>query len=268
MKKHISTTLLVFCSVLYVSGQIQLEHTFNYSATVTKINDNDYKYFLMDAGLNECRIYNTDFTLFKTIGLDVPSGSYLYDVRFVSQTLFHLDNNIEILYTYYTWIITNETTQEGYYQYHSKVINEQGTVLLNAPGILYSYVKNTGQDEFSLFLYGYDYSVSPNSIWTNIYSLEGEPYSTGIDDLNEINIGDAYPNPLDDYLYLTYVLPENSTVANLVITDMKGEVISQNSVDGFTNHIRINAGTLLPGTYLYYISNGKTRSQAKKIIIK
>lgn len=268
MKKIISTALLVFCSVLYTSGQIQLEHTFNYSATVTLINDNDYKYFLMDDLQNQCRIYNTDFTLFKTIVLDVPSGSYLYDIRFVSQTLFNLDNNIEILYTYYTWVITNEVTQEGYYAYYSKVINEQGTVLLNAPGVLYSYVKNTGQDEFSLFLYGYDYSVSPYNMWTNIYSLEGSLYSAFIDDFNEINMGDAYPNPSDDYLYLTYVLPENSALANLVLTDIKGEVISRNPVDGFTNHIRINAGTLLPGTYLYYISDGKTRSQAKKIIIK
>ena len=268
MKKYISTALLVFCSVLYVSGQIQLEHTFNYSASVTKINDTDYKYFLMDVPLNECRIYNTDFTLFKTIGLDVPSGSYLYDTRFISQNLFNLDDNLEVLYTYYTWIITNETTQEGYYQYHSKVINEQGTVLLNAPGVLYSFVENSGQDEFSLFLYGYDYSVSPYSIWTNIYSLEGSLYSAVIDGFNEINIGDAYPNPSDDYLLLTYVLPENSSLANLVITDMKGEVISQKSVDGFTNHIRINTRTLLPGTYLYYISDGKNRSQAKKIIIK
>ena len=153
MRKNLSTVLLVFCSVLYVSGQIQLEHTYNYSANVTKINDTDYKYFLMDVEQNQCRIYNTDFTLFKTIVLDVPSGSYLYDIRFVSQTLFNLDNNIEILYTYYTWIITNETTQEGYYEYYSKVINEQGTDLLNAPGVLYSYVKNTGQDELSLIFF-------------------------------------------------------------------------------------------------------------------
>lgn len=249
-----------------IYGQLIPEKTFSYSANVAKINSTTFKYFIMDVPANQCRIYNLDYSLYKTINLPVPGGEWLYDIRFVSERLFNEDDKIEVLYTYYKWI-EEAGTVPGYYIYHSKVMSEDGVVLLDAPGALYSYVKEVSENTYSLFLFVYDLSVSPLKIWTKIYPLPGKLNTIDESKKSTFSI-DGYPNPAGSFVNVDYNLPPDVDLAKLHILDSSGKERGVYLVDGFTNHLRLDTHNFLPGLYFYFIESEGKRSETQKIIIQ
>src|SRR5210317_1798820 len=86
--KEMKTSIITFTALflgIFLQAQVTLEKTYNYSGTLTAIDSNEYKYFVMDVPMKQCRIYNEDHSLFKTINLTVPEGYFLYDIKFVSR---------------------------------------------------------------------------------------------------------------------------------------------------------------------------------------
>jgi hypothetical protein len=262
MRKLLLFIGLIFCG-FGIYAQLSLEKiSFNYSANVTKINPDTYKYFIMDVPAEQCRIYNPDASLYKTINLAVPGGEWLYDVKFVSEDLFNSDTKIEVLYTYYKWV-----EDPGYYIYHTKVVNEDGVLLLDEPGALYAYVKEVSANEYSLFLYAYDLSVSPEKVWTNIYKLPGVPNIIDETEKTAFSI-DGFPNPAGQFVNVNYQLPFGVSKAKLHFIDNRGNELEVFQVDGFSNHLRLATQDYLPGIYFYFLESEGKRSETQKLVIQ
>ena len=151
MKKTI--WLFLFIALIATArGQITLENTYNASTNITELATSGFKYYLMDVENNQCRLYNNNHSLWKTINLTVPAGMYLYDIKLVSETLFNSDNMVELAYIYYSYDSTLL-----YYTYYTKVINENGQELLSIPGCSYLEVKSAGNAGTKMLAYVYDY---------------------------------------------------------------------------------------------------------------
>lgn len=58
MRLKLQILLLILPFVQYVSGQMTPEKVYDYSLTSTRISGSEYKYYLMDVGNSQCRIYN------------------------------------------------------------------------------------------------------------------------------------------------------------------------------------------------------------------
>ncbi len=261
IKQIIFTTLLFSASAFGITP----EKTYNYICNSTMLNNTEYKYYIMDFDQNQCRIYNTDYSLYKTINLSIPSGKYLYDIRFVTQDLFDTDEKIELLYVYYDYNSTGE-----YYTYYTKVINEDGTELISVDGGLYSYMYMVNATEYRLFIYSYDYSSWPYDMSTNIYNLPGYPYLLKNDEVSSksANIGDAYPNPASNFVTVNYSLPENVTEAQLNIYNMNGQQVETYTVDRHFQALQLPVDRLPSGEYLYNIESQGQRSESKKLIVR
>ena len=145
MKKLTIATILLLPFLAF--GQINLESTYNYSGSYTNLRSSGDKFFIMDVASSQCRIYNMDHSLFKTINCTVPSGYFLADIKFVSENLFNADSKIELAYTYYKYV---STSTSYYYIYGAKVITEAGTVLQPIDDAQYLYVNKTGDTEYKL----------------------------------------------------------------------------------------------------------------------
>ncbi len=128
MKKPIILLMLFFTMLSF--GQIELEHTYN-NALITRINleFSGEKYYEFKSATNELVLYNDDHTWWKTILLPAPAPSMFTSTRVfhVSEAEFNQDSNLEIIYGYYNF-------DAPYYE--SKVIAEDGTVLLTIPNAL------------------------------------------------------------------------------------------------------------------------------------
>jgi hypothetical protein len=127
--KPLVLIMAIMAQSVFLAGQITLESTYNHSGTFTNLAQSGYKFYVMDVVANQCRIYNVNHTIWKTINLPVPTDNYLYDIRYISENLFTTDNSLCLAYIYYSYNTTNQ-----YYTYTTKVIRENGTELLSIPG--------------------------------------------------------------------------------------------------------------------------------------
>jgi hypothetical protein len=263
MKQLFILVLLATVS-LASQAQVTLERTYNYSTTVVKLETNGYKYYLMDVPNAQCRIYNLDHSLFKTINCSVPTNFYLADVKYVSEKLFDTDSGIELVYTYYKY---NGTAQ--YYEYDSKIINEDGSAISTIDGARYVYVNQTEESTYKLFAYCYDYSVFPEIVWTNIYSLPGEPVSAIVGpESSKNNFVNAFPNPATSTVKVAYKLPENINEGTLYLIDNTGKTVNQYIVDTHTDHLSLNVNELASGVYHYFIAYNNTKTISKKLVVR
>jgi hypothetical protein len=262
----------IFFTALFVaqlaSAQLTLDKHYDYSANTVKINDTEYKLYLMDVAANQCRIYNPDHSLYKTINLAVPANNYLSDIKFVSQDMFNTDSQIELLYTYYSWIST-DNQGNGYYEYNTKVVNESGTVLLDAPKVVYAYIKEHSAGVYKLYLYGTDYSAWPYKVWTDIYNLPGKVQTDVITKSAQNSVKSAYPNPASTSVTLSYAMQQGATKGIMKILNAQGTQIAQYEIDNYFDNLILPVEGMAKGTYLYFVEyENHTKSEAMKFLVQ
>lgn len=260
MKKTILSFILLLIAWAG-HAQITFENNYPGSTTLTRLSISGDKYFMMDWTNNKCNIYNTDHTLWKTIDLTIPSGWYLYDIRYVSETLFNLDSKVELVYTYY-----NYNTTQQYYTYATKVINEEGSVLLTVQGGGYSEVMSTVAGSLKFLVYVYDYSVSPYTVNTQVFSIPGQLVSDGSPRSNPVN-QEAFPNPARSVVNIPCPMAEGTLTAMITLTDLNGKAVRTRPADRSGSLFRIDASGLPHGWYHYQVhSNGQILTAGKIIL--
>lgn len=263
MKTQLLTTILLLAAFT-LQAQVTLDKKYDYSTSVVKLETLGYKYFLMDVPAGQCRIYNLDHSLFKAVNCNVPSGSYLFDIKFLSEKLFDSDAGIELLCTFYKYY-----SAQNYYEYDSKIINDDGSQITFVDGSLYNYINKTGDNTYKLFSYCYDFSVFPEKVWTNIYSLPGSSTVSAIMIDNEPDfLLNAFPNPANQALKVAYILPENINQATLHLIDNSGKQVEQFMVDSHTDHLMLDVSRYQSGVYHYFIEYGNTRTESKKLVVR
>ncbi|MDP2422725.1 MAG: T9SS type A sorting domain-containing protein [Bacteroidales bacterium] len=255
--------IALFLTFGSASSQITHESTYNYSGTYIKLANSGYKFFVMDVPASQCRIYNTNHILWKTINLNVPVNHYLYDILFVSENLFTTDNSLCMAYIYYNYNTTGQ-----YYTYTAKVVKENGTELLSVPGCQYVYMHSMGGVGTKMLTYSYDYSSFPYAIQTRVYDLPGQLVSgaSTSDKYSDAGIK-AFPNPAQEFSTIRYELPDGILSGELVITDPSGKIVKTINIDRNSGHTVIPTSQYPSGIYLYFIRTGNYHSKAEKLII-
>lgn len=262
--KHIILALL-FAITIQAAAQITLEQTYAHSGTFTFLPSAGNKFYTMDVDNSQCRIYNTDHSLWKTINLSVPTNNWLYDIKFVSEGLFSADNSIALLYVYYFY---NETGE--YYTYNARVVKENGQLLLNLPGCQYAYVHSLANGQTKLITYSYNYAAWPYTIQTSVYNLPGELITGSatepVDALFSNQI--PYPNPAASQITIPYLLPDDSSEGSLLLMDAAGRTVKSYHLNNNGGSLSIQTGNLPRGTYFYVIESFGYKSAKGKIILQ
>jgi hypothetical protein len=235
-----------------VKAQITLENNYPASATVTELALSGYKYYLMDVTNNQCRLFNMDHSIWKTINLEVPSGMYLYDIRGVSETLFNIDSKVELAYIYYSY-----DTTLLYYTYYTKIVNEDGVDVLSIPGCAYIDFKTSGSNGTKLLAYVYDYSIIMWTVNTLIYSLPGNLPTGEIYLETENNHTLAYPNPAHSILTIPYHLPIGTESGQLQILNTSGQIQKTLRLSPNFHELLIPMNDLSGGGYIYQVKTSR-----------
>lgn len=262
MKKITQVFVLLLFSV-FTYGQINFEQSYSYSGTYTKLANSGYKIYIMDVNISQCRIYNVDHSLWKSISLDVPEDHYLYDIRYVSEHLFTDDNTLALAFVFYYWDDVNL-----YYTYTAKIVTENGTELLSIPGCQYLYVHSLTDIGTKMTAYVYDNSIYPSTVETRVYNLPGELNTSQHDQpWDDLRMQAAFPNPAHDFVTVPYTLPDGSYEGTLRIMDNNGKFIKSYTVDRNFDHLRVKTDDLPQGMYLYRIESGSYTSPSQKLVI-
>lgn len=231
-------------------GQITLEHTFDgdvfYQAVL--FTSNGTKLMTRDTGTNTIRLYNTDYTLWKSIPISMPSGNYL-STFFVSDKLFNDDNSIELFYSYFR---TSPTVE-----YRSFLINESGSVVkdfgLNSNGGNVIYIDGIHKLVVNIYSStGYKSEVYrlPGSLPCGHCGSVGIPKVTGPTGGGSVAAA-SVPNPGSDEVSISYNLPLGVNSGVLVLSGVDGKVINSYPVNNRDSELKVNIYTLPSGMYIY-----------------
>lgn len=264
MKHQIIFAFLLSISI-NISAQITLDHTYDHSGTFTYLPSAGNKFFVMDVDNHQCRIYNTNHSLWKTINLSVPTNNWLYDIKFVSEGLFTTDNSLCLLYVYYNY---NESGQ--YYTYNARVIKENGQLLLNLPGCQHAYVYSLSDGSTKLVTFSYNYALWPYTIQTSVYNLPGELITGNKNSFQaELFSHQApFPNPAAEQVTIPYLLPDNIFSGKLLLMDASGRTIKSYDLTNSSGSISIQTSNFPRGNYFYVIESGSYSSAKGKLILQ
>lgn len=251
MKKFLPALLLLFSSFAF--GQITQEASFDFSGTYIKLANSGDKFYVMDVANSQCRIYNTDYTLWKTINLTVPANNYVYDIRLLSEGLFTNTNELCLAYVYYYYDDVNL-----YYTFNMKVIKENGTVLLSVPGCQYVNVYKTQSGAAKLVTYSYDYSIVLYTTTTKVFSLPGTITSAPEIDIPDKQPLPAFPNPASSLITIPYSLPLDAGNAVISLINLNGQVVAERNLLNQTGKVTFDVNGFPKGMYLYKISTANT----------
>jgi hypothetical protein len=262
MKKNLIAIVFTLLSVTGFS-QISNENTINGAMYSVELEDDGYKYYVVDYENNKCIIYNTDYSSFVTIDIALPSTFWLYDLAYVSTKVFDTDAGVELVAVFQKYIATSDT--EGYYEYQSRVINENGTILLDVPQGGYTSVITNGENDNKFLVYVYDYSTSPLQVSTNIYSIPGYPVSV-TEEMLMPEIQNAFPNPSQGTINIPYEVDETNSW--MIIKNANGIEMAKHRLDANAGKLILDVSAYAKGIYFYNLQSGKNTSRSGKFIVQ
>ncbi len=243
--------VLLFSSI--VSGQITYEH-FYYNGYISRIvlENSGEKYYLVNNGTHQIEFFNANHSFWKTVVLSVPTNTYNIGINHISETKINADNLIEISYTTYS-------SGNSAYIYQSKIINEEGTVLLSVDNCSSLLVNE--QEGLATKI------ISKTTSESNVYSvpdllLEHTSTDSETNRIKLENSGIKYYtfNSVNGIVTLYNI--DYSFWKSITLTKPEGYSFSGIS---FLSENQINDNNLIEVGYGYYINGQNSTSQSKII---
>jgi len=263
MKKHL-VAYLILLGGLKLAAQPVFEHKYDESVNICYLESVGNVYYSMDVINKQCHIYRMDHSLYKSIPIPTPEGYYLSDVQFVTEYLFNDDDLVELVYSYTKYV---PTTTSYYYTYETRLINENGTVLLSWPGAGYTNVIETPGSGRKFLVYEYNYSVIPYRTYTHVYNLPASGVNAAQEWKPSMAAPLPYPNPTEEFVHIPVSLPAGAGSGTLELFDLNGTRLMSYPVSGSESHLLLPVRQLAPGTYLYFLQTGNHRTESQKITI-
>lgn len=273
MKTTLLTLIFVIGILLNSIGQVTLEATYDTAAGnlyMINLEVSGQKYVKVKRTQNDrfIYLYNLNHSLWKTINCNTfpfghtPSGDTIYnfDVLYITEKLFDLDNDVEFIFSYNTGI-----------DCYAGIYNEDGTVIfsqdsawlgvrLNIP-IVFQPIYNTPNGTKMILSF-------PDNNKAKVYSLQGTLSTPEL--INNSVISESlkiFPNPTNGATTIEYKLPNSVNFGNIEIYDLNGRLIKNYMVENTFQNIRINNGELSAGTYIYCLKAGSKIIDSRQIII-
>lgn len=263
--KQILITLSLAFVFLSSKSQISFEHSMTGAMYAIELQDVGDKFFVVDYVNNKCEIYNTNYSPFLTVNLPIVTNYWLYEVAYVSTKVFNTDLGVELLAVYQTYVSTSAT--EGYYIYQTKVIDEDGSVLLDIPQGGYSNIIKQSDEQSKLIVYLYDLSVSPYLVSTNVYQIPGYPI-TVVEEIPIIETNNVYPNPSNNTINIPFELNNSKLESWVTITNSNGLELANYKLDNNSNKISIDVSSFSKGMYFFNLKSGNNKFQSGKFIVQ
>ena len=246
------TAAMVFSQV--ANGQIELEKTFdgNVGHIGTPYSPFQDYYTFHDAETSEVRLYNQDYSLYKTIKITPPAKYVLSFVSLFSKNIF---TNSDVITFVVQFNSTAADVPDRSLSQNIRLYDENGTMLKDL-GYSFTFfnptIHVTPDNKLRVTVLSY-VSLSPLRYKTEIYSLPGT-LPTGMRSAEVENPKQLpYPNPANTVITLPYKLEQGET-AVMRIYDMGGRLVDMKQIDYVFDKILLNVAGYAKGVYLYEVN--------------
>lgn len=268
MKKMKTKSIIIFILMFpfLCKSQILLEHSYpspskNTNLRVVNLSISGYKYVLTDYVNHTVKLFNLNHSLWKVISLSIPNNyTFFSGPNDISEALFNTDDLVELSYSYYQVASPN-------INFETKIINENGNVLLTIPHCPYASAVYTGSNGWKLIA-PIDSVNSQSNSSQDVYDLVGT-LPVEVDHVlnNSFSLSNPYPNPSKSKTKINYQLPYGTNTGIIIFYDIRGHEVKRFTVDNSFSSIELTTDDLNAGTYLYSLITPNDFSNVKKLII-
>lgn len=261
MKKLIFSLSFLFSIICIAKAQITLVHTFypssinntteganqGFGSFISKTNGLMF-YVYNNTSETSVSIYKSDYTLYKTISLTLPSGyEYVSISGLFSEDIFNTDTKIE-----FTCVFFHTT---GMYQGNAMlgIVDEDGTLIktvsahavsCNGNCLIPSVIQNANGNLLVV-------QVPASQPLVEVYSLPTSSSSLKSASLDQKS---AYPNPAATIVNLPYILAASET-ATLSVYNQSGNLMQQMEINGNMANVKLDVSSYAAGLYVYKYNN-------------
>ncbi len=248
---------IMACSFMF-GQQITLEHTFALGENVDVFPNGSDIIFASKGNGNTINIYNSAYTLVKTVNVPIPNG-YIFefypssDTNFqVTKYIFNNDDKLEFVVSA-KFLTSTQPTRKLY------VVNEDGIIIKDFttnPNTSwtgdYNIFHNAASNTNKMIITNVD---NNDNLFREVYTLPSTTLS-----LSEIQSKgkqlSAFPIPANKTLNIINPSNGNNTV---IIYDMTGKQVVNKSFGSMDSQISVNVENLPKGTYLYKIGESSAK---------
>jgi hypothetical protein len=249
MKKQLLIILGLTFLVGKMSAQLTLDHTFDGTTGVgfPYIEEFSGYYSCVDNN-NTLYLYNSNYSLYKTVSLNLPSG---YSYRYLTELGRHLINTDDKVEFFVAAAQDNAPASNNYYC--AKIINEDGSIIQDFG---FAYILSGGgvhkagnQLRFCLSKGTYNQSTYQTTYQTDVYICHGN-YNSVASFENENTTMQPYPNPTTTLINLPYHI-DKGTVSTINIYNINGQLVDSYNIGGDFEMITIDVNNYAKGIYVY-----------------
>lgn len=251
--KTLKKLLILLCLIYFSSisyAQLTLEHTFSndsfYSGFEAVLEPIDL-YVTSSASNNQLNLYLSDYSLYRTINVNLPTGYSLGGVLSSGRHIINSDNKAEFVI-----IAANPALGNSNNRYTMMIVNEDGQTLYNFGYNYfmghYAFIRIDNQIKMIIS----DLHMENDGTYTYHYSIYACPSSpTNVaPDIQNNNIFNPFPNPTKNRINLPYKLDSGKTSV-IRIFNMNGQMIGSYNIGSDFEHISIDVSNYAKGIYTY-----------------
>ena len=248
------TLLCLLCSLM-LPAQITQVHHFDENVNFYTGYEIDILYSYQ-SNATSCNLYNLDFSLYKHVNLQLPSGYGISSISYVSRGIFTNDNRISFIVN----SINNNAADSQ--KAHTAAYDENGEMVYD-----FGYCQNNfgtavwgfNNHYYALVHFGtLNLSISAYEITTDVYQLYGTPSQTTFSTPQIKQMPQLpYPNPTTGLISLPYALQQET--GSLFIFNQSGKQIERKHVSNAQDYLMLDVKNYPAGQYFYTVE-GQTQS--------
>ncbi len=100
------------------------------------------------------------------------------------------------------------------------------------------------------------------------YSQNLQTITSTTNEVDKIEISEAYPNPATHYIQFDYRLTDKMSEGKITVYNLLGSMVGEHRLNKYDNRIQIPVDNLKAGIYFYTISINNKSLITKKFVVK
>ena len=232
-------------------AQVSLEHTFSPTSSYYVIGFENIAepigYYCFISNDRQISLYNADYTLFKAINVNLPSGYSLASVSTAGKHIINTDDKAELFVSASCGQMDNNNSI-------ALIINEDGQIISNLGTnyLLYCMGFHKVNDQIRMMVSEYHYTNQQTlSYLYSVYSCFGNYTPNNASSFSsDMNLASPYPNPAVNIVNLPYQL-ESGKTSVIKVYNINGQLMGSYPIGSDFEAISVDVSHYAKGIYTY-----------------
>ncbi len=134
-------------------------------------------------------------------------------------------------------------------------------------GVFSAHYEPQQQEGISIYEYVFFIESEPDDNASVIIKYNATRSPSSVNDIQQLfSLGEAYPNPATDVVFIDYQLPISYTSASVKVFNLLGQPVLEQQIIGLSGKLELSVAELREGIYLYALQVNNQTVSTRKLV--